>query len=384
MVSIVLNDILASKGGPSGYLNNLNESIIQNNSDNIKIFHKKEDVQSLYSINIRKVKHFIKKYLKLRKNLLSEPDLSFYRNTLRQHIEEISNSSILHFHTTYDLYCFAKVYDIEKKTVLLTSHSPEPSYLEEYAKCIDMGYSIQDATKSSEQRKDMDLYAFNHADYIVFPCEGAVSPYNKFFEDNNIDKNKLRYIITSSRPLIPKVSIVDFKSKYSIPKNKKIISYVGRKNKIKGFDIFCKIAEKLRYDNRFYFISAGIGNIKAPIQDNFLDIGWTDDPASLVNSSDIQIVPNRDTYFDLGIIQALSLNTKIITTNTGGNSWFLDKNIDMYFADFNDINSFLEVLNNEDTYIKSNKNIDLYNNIFDNKKFSENYNLFYKEIMNEL
>jgi glycosyltransferase involved in cell wall biosynthesis len=101
---------------------------------------------------------------------------------------------------------------------------------------------------------------------------------------------------------------------------------------IKGFDIFCNIAIKMLNNDDYFFVSAGIGEISAPFQKNFFDIGWTDDPASLINISDVVIVPNRDTYFDLGIIQTLSLNKPIITTDTGGNSWFKDKDINLFFA----------------------------------------------------
>src|SRR5439155_13376320 len=53
--------------------------------------------------------------------------------------------------------------------------------------------------------------------------------------------------------------------------------------------------------------------------------GWTDDPAGLINASDVNIVPNRETYFDLNIIEAMSFAKSIILTETGGNR-FLKKN----------------------------------------------------------
>ena len=38
-----------------------------------------------------------------------------------------------------------------------------------------------------------------------------------------------------------------------------------------------------------------------------------------MNASDVVVIPNRNTYFDLVILEALSLGKIVITSNTGGN-----------------------------------------------------------------
>lgn len=379
MISIIFKGILEPKGGPSGYLYNLQESIELNNINDINIISMNESEQQKESF-LNKIKSFLKNKIKLPHLLQEKRKLGFYNKLLNDNLVQIKNSQILHFHTTQDLYYFSKIYDLAKHKVLLMSHSPEVPNIEVFNIFTSQGYSQSEAALKQSLQKEADVFAFQNADYLIFPCEGATNPYENFFAENKIDKSKLRYVITASKPLIPKISTDEFKSKYSIPENRKIISYIGRKNKIKGFDIFCAIAERLKNDYRFYFISAGTGDIAAPIQENFLDIGWTDDPASLVNVTDIQIVPNRDTYFDLGIIQALSLNTKVLTTNTGGNSWFVDKNIDMFFADANNLDSFIKLLDDETNYEINKKNINFYNNVLHNNYFAKNYSDLYKEI----
>lgn len=92
------------------------------------------------------------------------------------------------------------------------------------------------------------------------------------------------------------------------------------------------------------------------------------------------IVPNRDTYFDLGIIQTLSLNKPIITTDTGGNSWFKDKDINLFFASSTDINDFIRILESNILFIENKKNYEIYNNYFMNNDFALNYLNLYSDI----
>jgi glycosyltransferase involved in cell wall biosynthesis len=380
MINIIFNGRLEPKGGPSGYLYNLRESIEKNFIDNIKIISTPSSVEPSNSFKVT-LKKILKRKLSFPNWYRERKSLAAYRNLLKNNEKEFESSKILHFHTTTDLYWFSKMYDVSLYTIVLMSHSPEPPYVELYNNLLSRGYSKKFSKKKEQIQKEIDTISFKLADYLIFPCDGAVQPYECFFDEIKLVNPSIKYLLTSSKPIRVNIDKNDFVKKFNIPKDRKIIAYVGRKNTIKGFDIFCEIASIFKNDDDFFFISAGVGDISAPSQDNFLDIGWTDDPGSLVNASDVQIVPNRDTYFDLGIIQALSINTKIITTLTGGNSWFVDKFSDVYFADLNEINSFVKLLSLEEIYFESNKNKKLYDKYFNNKSFALNYNQLYEDIL---
>lgn len=64
------------------------------------------------------------------------------------------------------------------------------------------------------------------------------------------------------------------------------------------------------------------GNIPAPQNPSWIEIGWTKNPYSIINSADIFILPNRETYFDIAMLEALSLGKIILATYTGGNKIF--------------------------------------------------------------
>ena len=76
-----------------------------------------------------------------------------------------------------------------------------------------------------------------------------------------------------------------------------------------------------------YFLIAGK---EEPLQglDNkrWIEVGWTDDPHSLIAASDVFVLPNRETYFDLVMLEVLSLGTIIVANNTGGNKYFSKTN----------------------------------------------------------
>lgn len=374
MVTILHAGILKPTGGSAGYLYNLQNSIKNNNIQDIVIIN--QENKNIFT-RIKKV------FLSRRKR-----KIALYKQTVnnKENLKILTKSEIIHFHTVPDMYFFSKVYDIKKHVVLLSHHAPELS--EEYAARLYIesnGFNKQKNCSIKTQQRNMDIFAFKNADYLVYPCKGAIKPYINFFIKHNIDYlKKIKYVITSSEPFAPKISQNKYKDKFNIPHDKKIIAYVGRKEIIKGFDVFCNIAKELKDNNNFFFVSIGSGDIKAPNQSNFLDIGWSDDPDSFVNMADILIVPNRNTYFDLIIVQALSINKTIITTNTGGNNWFEDKNINLFFVAIDNINAFIEKLNDKAIYDKNTKNIDLYNKYLNNDIFAKNYHDLYDCISKDL
>lgn len=372
-VGIIYNGPIKPIGGPSGYLYNLKDSLDYNNLKNISLL-----TPEAFETPLNSKKDFLKKnspYILL----LAIKFIIYYKFYLSIK-SKVEKQEILHFHSTTDLYFLSYFINLKKYKIVLTSHSPEPfcNEVREIAKAS--GFSSNKIEQMYRFQKKFDIFSFSTANYLVFPCEGAVDPYRQFFKQYGIDFSKIRYVLTSSQPLTPKLSRDEFLTKYNIDKNKFIIAYIGRKNSIKGFDLFISIYENST-DNSLFFISAGTGPIEPRSSINYLDIGWTNDPGSVVNSADLVIIPNRDTYFDIGMIQALSLNKKVLTTLTGGNKWFESKSESIFFFDPNDINSALEVLNKiSKATVDSNDNIRIYKDFLANEKFAINFNSFYENL----
>jgi len=371
---------LAPKGGPSGYLYNLKMSIDSN---------KDKEIDIIYEENTKKEKNifsFLKRTLKkyVSPNIIYN-DLrieNFYKVFWKNNSNTIKHSKILHFHTTQDFFYFCKFNDIKNHILILTSHSPELPYIEKEKKLLSQGYSKSEISSVIERQKEIDIFAFKNANYLIFPCEESVEPYQAFFSYLDINMRKIKYVLTAVPPIEIKTSYHDMKNKLGIDKNVKIIVYIGRKNITKGYDIFCEVAKKFKNNKKYMFISAGIGNIKSPSQNNFIDIGWTDEPGSLLNIADVVLIPNRSTYFDIGVIQALSLGKQIITTLTGGNKWFKNKGFDIHFFEPESVNKVIEYLKDEKIFKNSLQNKTLYNKYFNIDNFANNYKKVYQQCVN--
>lgn len=366
MYNMIIYDYLVKKGGPSGYLYNLKDST------KINIISRGTDVSDKKTKKLKKLKK-IRQYLKeikslIRKNKKREKFFNVYSNT-------INNAKVNHFHSTTIYHGYYKLYN-NNSINILTTHSPQPTYLELKDKLTEEGFSFSNIEKRVKKQKEIDTFSLTNADYIIFPCKEALSPYESFFNEIELDYDKLRYVLTGVEPLIFNLNKEQFCLENKIDKNKIIISYIGRKNKIKGFDRFIDLAKRMKPHKNIIFVCAGIG-MKTPKLSNLIDFGWTTDPGSIINASDFILVPNRNTYFDINMIQILSIGTPIITTATGGNRWFENKNnLNMFFfKEEEDLITLIEKKSTESFSKEINK--EFYNSHFTVKKFDFNYtNMF--------
>ena len=309
-------------GGPSGYLYNLQREMIKQNDSEITF--KKENA-------ITNVKRKIKKYVpKVLINKYQERKNSIPFST---HIEDIRDESnmghegvfhnydVVHFHNTFEMYRMK--YDLRdyQGLVLLTSHSPKVYYRE----IIEDVISVQDYHDKKniyDSAEEFDEYAFKRADYIIFPCPGAEEPYYHSWPmyKEIRDEKKIRYVPTGISPVNCKKTREEIRKELNIPLDATVLSFVGRHNEVKGYDILQDIFSKL---NNVYVVCCGmIGDIQPPESNRWIEVGWTTDPYSYVGAADIYMLPNRETYFDIAMLQTLSIGKCSVISNTGGNKEF--------------------------------------------------------------
>ena len=79
------------------------------------------------------------------------------------------------------------------------------------------------------------------------------------------------------------------------------------------------IFPKFEKDNVEFVIAGKIESDDYPKNERWHELGYISDAQNLMNASDVIVIPNRNTYFDLVILEALSLGKIVITSNTGGN-----------------------------------------------------------------
>lgn len=311
--------------------------------------------------NVRKLVNSKKQYLELNKSILE-------------------NSDVLFCHSTIDCYIVSEIcrkYGFNKK-IVMTSHTPVPFSHDIFFKLKD-NHGIE-FHKVLEFYRYIDVLAYSAADKIFFPCEESLQIYEKYLPDLKRDdiKVKIEYLATGINRCEPELTIEGFKNKYNIDKDKIVISYIGKRNTIKGFDKLLELHQlvvKSPVRDKVVFVIAGDGPIQAPARSDIIDIGWTKDPFSIINASDYFILANRETYFDLIALEVLSLGTKLLASNNGGNchlNKILGDQCIQLFNFENDFEKIINLLNSHESYDKE-KNSDQFFSNFSMDVFVRDY-----------
>lgn len=179
---------------------------------------------------------------------------------------------------------------------------------------------------------DIELDMYDKANGIILPCREAVEAYFAFdpskrkrFEEILATKDVVELPTGTYELRLPPEHEADCREDPRIPPGKTVVGYFGRYNSHKGFDLFCDVANLAArsQDSRHFFLSAGGKAAKpaAPSQ-NYLDLGCLDKRTELpyyMDRCDVVMIPNRCTYFDLVLLDALSMSKPVVTTSTGGN-----------------------------------------------------------------
>lgn len=333
---------LAPTGGPRGYLYNLYQGLQKAQNEEVTISF----LPGNTSKSIANNKTAKNKYNKLPLSIKNIYRIYGRYNEYRAfkagiptiQLEEIKKYDAIHFHDVFAVYKNRKVLEQYKGKVILTTHCPKPPQLE---KIEDM-YS--DFERFLYGRKHLAFYencvkyAFKRADYIMFPCKEAEEPYfnnwDYYHTIHELYDEKFIYMPTGLQDCFPKVKTEreKIREKYNIPNDAFVVSFVGRHNAVKGYDVLREIGQSVN-NNKVYFLIAGEESpLQRPNVANWREVGWTNDPYSIIKASDLFVLPNKETYFDLVLLEVLSLGTAVLASRTGGNKYFntLESGIHLY------------------------------------------------------
>ena len=367
---------LAPTGGPAGYLYNINKELEKNNISEVEFLNTKSNNRR------KKILRILNKIPKPINQIIINYKKKYWARVINNIFYgkkyctsmDLNKYDIIHFHSTLAMYNIKDSLKEYKGKIVLTSHSPKAYHLE-----ILDNTPQEIKSKYIDEIKNIDIideYAFNRADYIHFPVpEAEECYYNTWSKYENIhkkNKDKYIYIPTGINSVTINTSKEEYRKKYNIPKDAFVISYVGRHNEIKGYAQLKEIGKKvLKIDSNLYFLIGGKEEPLKGIKDkNWIEVGWTNKPHDLINASDLFILPNKETYFDLIMLEVLSSGKTILATNTGGNKYFKKlKSKGIYYYDYGDIDTAIKLIKN----IKKTNLKELEKN---NKKiFNENFTI---------
>jgi glycosyltransferase involved in cell wall biosynthesis len=95
------------------------------------------------------------------------------------------------------------------------------------------------------------------------------------------------------------------------------VVFVGRRNRVKGFDVLLEAFGRAHdTDNRLKLYLCGGGDrVDRP---GVIDLGFSQAPEQWLAAASCVVAPNRSSYMDLNVLQALSLNKPLIMSCSQG------------------------------------------------------------------
>lgn len=321
-------DALKPKGGPAAVCYYYNKEQVRRKDNSFEFLSQLSSNQKLHAkeekLNDRMPKWVMRIYSTIkdivRINLLlggKYPITPF---------EKYNEYDLIHFHDTRTMY--ERRYELKNYNgiVVLQSHSPQPLGQELYNVIpLIVRFFVPFIRKRFEK---MDKYAFDRADYIIFPCEDAEEPYfnnwRYYKHIHDTKRSHYKYVLTGIPEATPKRNRTEILQELKIGDLDFTITYVGRHNEVKGYDNLKLIGKKyLEQDANAWIICAGKEEpIKRLNHNHWIEIGWTTDAHSYISASDVFVLPNRETYFDIVMLEVLSLGKIVIASRTGGNKFF--------------------------------------------------------------
>lgn len=389
-------------GGPPGYLANLHTGLSELNDlflGNIYFLVQKKVAKG-------KEDHFfvsfIKKYKYLRwffRNFTASGRKygleynSFLENYSEMCISREMADSIdwervktIHVHTVVDCIKaknFINYRNLSHIKIVLTCHTPEPPSTENYQSMKSLGYNESFASEHKRLMQIIERKAFEYADIFIFPSAEAMEPYFEMIPDFEewICNKKIHYLLTGAKSLERTVTG---------GKDKAIsICFLGRHNQVKGYDILKNAASRLleKHPNIYFNIGGRAESGVEPLDHpRWVEHGWVN-PNDIFRKSQIFVLPNRSTYFDLILVEAISTGIHIIASNTGGNKTMyreVDGLIDLFDGSAEDLVNKVE---NAITRLSDGRNqelINIYEEKFTPKAFGQNYLDIVKCILKEI
>ncbi len=213
---------------------------------------------------------------------------------------------------------------------MLTTHDAIPHHMMQDENWMQSAFKARPAEYAElfARFKARDREAIQKSDILIFPCKEAMDGYFLWDEFEGLIKDKdIRYIITGSTPLDAPKPPELVRSYYGLSPDDFVVTYVGNQLKVRGFDTITEAARLLWNNgvNVKFLVAGAKGNVTPPADARWVDIGFTDDPGSVIHAGDVYLSAGPQAYFDLVTLEVLSLGTALVMSDVGGNTYFHGK-----------------------------------------------------------
>lgn len=226
-----------------------------------------------------------------------------------------------------------------KSNVVLMTHSP--SFMVRQVIADELIYSDRrdDLQHLAQFYLQWELGIYKQVRALLWPCEEAMDGYVKDCPEVVL----LDSLYCSSGVDRPPVSLTRAEQlrQWHISENQFIILFIGRPHFHKGLYVFEEIANLAALRELPFTFVMGGRQPKSSLSSSIRHLGFIDDNGSAMAAADVNLCPNIETYFDLGVLQAMSLSAPMLLSASGGNKTLFDLGLDALSYDPLDANQAL-------------------------------------------
>ena len=334
------NFSLRNMGGPMGYCYNIKSYLDEHPCEEIDFYPKSQCGKNAGNDNESKsIRLKIKMYIRELFTKIKFIDFILTLNSL--YIKHFplneKDKSLLEKYDFVHVHCVNEIlqsfynFNNQKTKIILTTHTPEP-LIDELAGRFGMQSLLKLFPFVRNFFIKKEIEAYKKADLVMFPVPEAKEPYmsrSSYYRDFfRLIEPKIFYVPTALNKLEIQPENKHSLDKYNIPSDALKICYVGRHNEVKGYRMLKQIAvQTWKKIPKAYFIIGGKEEPLKGLNDSrWIELGWVN-TSEILKEVDVFILPNKETYFDIILLEVLRQGVPIVISKTGGNKLFEDKNV---------------------------------------------------------
>ena len=351
---------LKDSGGPAGYLYKIHEHLKQHPADEIIFYSDVFASKGVHESRRRTIGRIVTGRLPLSvlwghlirrlterhfKNIHTLFHAYYYVASLtEEEIALIDSVDYVHFHILSSVLRYYPYLKNSGTKTILTTHTPEPNILEME------GYmpSVKSLTRFKWIKNKLlkrEAFSYEAVDYIMLPVRTAQEAYTTdcriLKETFSKLQDKIFYVPTAVQETF--AINEDKRREYErlLSSRSFKVCFIGRHNHIKGYDKLQEIAKACWQEKRdITFVVGGLEKPMTRLNDSrWIELGWVDTNALLENI-DVFVLPNKQTYFDLILLEVIRQGVPCVISKTGGNKWFIDRKIKgIYGYEYDDIHT---------------------------------------------
>lgn len=309
-------------GGPKGYLYNLYQSSGEKNYDIIyeRLSDERDNdtLKSVSKLDVVKIK--AKRFLEsiLPSSFIAKffipkvysRDLSFSQDI----INKLHCYKVIVFHNLIEFSYWNKYHKNKEQICLVFSHCPTDFTHEYILTNNENHWSTSIKKLMCNKLLELELEQYKNSDGLICPTEFALDGYFKDYPEyrKEFDSIKKYEIVSGVKKLKKEIQ----------NKNELKVTYLGRYHESKGFDMYLEASDLSKATIKWQ--CGGFGHLENEIikYNKVVNLGWISNVEKVFANSAVIVIPNRETYFDLVLLEALSLGKPVVTTYTGGNKIF--------------------------------------------------------------